>query len=324
MARSQAKLLVTIWSDDDWLATSAAAQRLYWLLLSQSRLNLAGCVDLMPGRWAALAPDTTVGDIESALAELEERRFVVVDQVTCEVLIRSFTAHDFKPGQWNKNLSDGLWRGWEGILSPKLRRVVVENLPEWLWERSADARPSAAERMRRSPRLEPDPKPRSQPEDEARSEPEGAPRLERTSTSTSTSTNRVVAPPPKSNGHALELVAPSPPATDAVRTVFDAWREATGKQGTVLDKTRSKVIRKALDDYPLDDVLDAVRGWRHDPHNRGENDRRRPFNDLGLLLRDSERIERFRDLERGDPSTRAGPTGPRCLPVLQRLAEGDQ
>lgn len=94
------------------------------------------------------------------------------------------------------------------------------------------------------------------------------------------------------------------------REVFEAWRASTGRNGrVVLDDKRRRLIQKALADYPLDDVLDAVRGWEHSAFHRGCNDRGRPYNDLGLLLRSPEHIERFRDLARGprepDPTGRA-------------------
>ena len=87
---------------------------------------------------------------------------------------------------------------------------------------------------------------------------------------------------------------------DEVRVVFDAWVEATGKHPTRtrLDDKRRRTIKKALDGHPVDDVLDAVVGWQHEPFYCGENDRGRPFNDLGMLLRDAEHVERFRDLAR--------------------------
>lgn len=89
--------------------------------------------------------------------------------------------------------------------------------------------------------------------------------------------------------------------------VFDAWVKSTGKTGaTVLTDKRRRVIRAALKLYSLADVLDAVQGWEKSPHHRGENDRHTIYNDLELLLRDAEHIERFRDLNRngGAPEPR--------------------
>jgi 5-methylcytosine-specific restriction endonuclease McrA len=108
------------------------------------------------------------------------------------------------------------------------------------------------------------------------------------------------------------------PRPDPVQTVFDAWIEATGRTGrTKLDRKRRGRIRDALTDYPLEDVTDAVRGWRNSPHHRGENRSRTVYNDLELLLRDSAHIEKFRDLERGGD---AGSV-PDSWHVLRRVAE---
>lgn len=82
-----------------------------------------------------------------------------------------------------------------------------------------------------------------------------------------------------------------------VELVFDAWTESTGKTGrTRLDDKRRKLIIKAINSYPVEEVLAAIRGWKNSPYHRGENDAKKVYNDLGLLLRDAEHIERFRDL----------------------------
>lgn len=87
---------------------------------------------------------------------------------------------------------------------------------------------------------------------------------------------------------------------DPVQRVFDAWIASTGRTGqTQLSPKRRRLITAALKGYPLDDVLDAVKGWRQSAHHRGENQQRTVYNDLELLLRDAEHIERFRDLQRG-------------------------
>ncbi len=75
-----------------------------------------------------------------------------------------------------------------------------------------------------------------------------------------------------------------------------------------MDPRRRRLITAALAAYPLDDVVDAVRGWRNSPHHAGDNDRGTVYNDLGLILRDAAHIEMFRDLARsGPPVPRVGP-----------------
>lgn len=84
-----------------------------------------------------------------------------------------------------------------------------------------------------------------------------------------------------------------------ISVVFEAWVASTERTAaTKLDAKRRRRIAAALKDYTLVDVLDAVEGWRFSPHHRGENERRTVYNDLDLLLRDSARIEMFRDLKR--------------------------
>lgn len=88
-------------------------------------------------------------------------------------------------------------------------------------------------------------------------------------------------------------------SADRVLAIFNAWIDATGRTSrTVLSTKRRRLIRKALEDYTVDELVAAVRGWRHSPHHRGENKTSTVYNDIELLLRDAEHIERFRDLEK--------------------------
>lgn len=95
-------------------------------------------------------------------------------------------------------------------------------------------------------------------------------------------------------------------STADVRAVFEAWQAATGKQRAVLDSKRRRRIQNALKSYPVADLIDAVQGWKHSAHHRGENQAGTVFNDLDLLLRDADHIERFRDLNRGANGVRVG------------------
>ena len=112
----------------------------------------------------------------------------------------------------------------------------------------------------------------------------------------------------------------SAPTHRNIARVFAAWQTSTGRTRTRLDKPRRALIRRALADYPVEDVLAAVDGWRHSPHHRGENDRHTVYNDLSLLLRNGEHIERFRDYTLGHLTTQ-----PRLSPseVRARIARGE-
>lgn len=88
----------------------------------------------------------------------------------------------------------------------------------------------------------------------------------------------------------------------SIEAVFAAWCASTGKTRSLLDSKRTRRIKWALDNYPLEECLAAVRGWENSPYHRGENDRGTTYNDLGLILRDAEHFERFRDLAYSGPS----------------------
>lgn len=120
-------------------------------------------------------------------------------------------------------------------------------------------------------------------------------------------------------------------ARDEVSAVFALWCEVTKRRSTTkLDSKRRKAIERALKDYPLDDVLDAIRGLgASDWHmSRGGS-----ATQLTLVLRDSDHIEGFRDrwLEASSGGAAATPrptrgSGPRGTftpaDLLQMAREG--
>jgi len=93
---------------------------------------------------------------------------------------------------------------------------------------------------------------------------------------------------------------PTPPRGD-VQQVFDAWRQATGRNGsTKLDQKRKSVIERAIRDYGLDDTIAAVEGVAYSDYHmgKGPNSNGTKYNELTLILRDADRIEKFRDLRK--------------------------
>lgn len=144
MARSHGKVLAAIWRDDDWLKLSASAQRVYILLLSQPKVTLCGTLDLAEKRWARMASDTSLDDINAALLELSDASFIVADGITEELAIRSFTKHDLNTSRMNLNLAKGFWRAWEGLESETLRFFIMTEIPDDLWEKLEEHAPDDA------------------------------------------------------------------------------------------------------------------------------------------------------------------------------------
>lgn len=94
MARSEARLSVSIWTDADFLDLTEGAQRMFMFLLSQPDLTHDGVLALRERRWSKSAKGLTRADVEDRLEELSKARFIVVDEDTEEVLIRSFIRRD--------------------------------------------------------------------------------------------------------------------------------------------------------------------------------------------------------------------------------------
>lgn len=89
----------------------------------------------------------------------------------------------------------------------------------------------------------------------------------------------------------------------AVQRVWEAYVEARvsvfgSRSQPKLSPDRKALINRRLKDWPETDLIDAVKGWRHFPHNRGENAVRTPYCDIELVIRDAAHIEKFRDATR--------------------------
>lgn len=79
------------WStDDDWRALSPQAQWTYDMLLQHPDRNEAGVLSLTVKKWTRLAHGLDVAWLRAGMAELDAAGFIVVDEDTEEVLVRSF------------------------------------------------------------------------------------------------------------------------------------------------------------------------------------------------------------------------------------------
>jgi hypothetical protein len=94
MARREARLLVSIWDDPDFLALSAMAQRLFMFLISQPDLAHDGVMAVRIRRWSKKAAGLTPAQVSESLDELAAARFVIVDDDAEELVIRSFIRGD--------------------------------------------------------------------------------------------------------------------------------------------------------------------------------------------------------------------------------------
>jgi hypothetical protein len=99
MARSHARILTSIWGDKDFKDLSRDAQLAYFMLLSQPDLGHSGLLSITVRRWAGLSADGTKESVWAAITELAGEDFLVVDEDTEEILIRSLVRND---GVWKQ------------------------------------------------------------------------------------------------------------------------------------------------------------------------------------------------------------------------------
>ena len=78
---------------------------------------------------------------------------------------------------------------------------------------------------------------------------------------------------------------------DGTERVYDRWRELWHPKAGPLDEKRRKLIRARLRERTVDQLLDSLAGWKHDPWP----DRPRQAA-LKILLRDAEQVDRGLDL----------------------------
>lgn len=126
MAREFGKVFTNIWADNDFRALTSNAQRMYFQLISQPDLSMAGVVTLAAKRWSLQVDDQDVSDIECALDELGTARFVLTDESTQEALIRSHIRRD---GGWKSPTTmKGIESSCRAVLSDYLKSTIRAEL----------------------------------------------------------------------------------------------------------------------------------------------------------------------------------------------------
>lgn len=91
MPRKFGQIYCAIWDDPDFLLLTAGAQRTYLFLVTQDDITACGSLPLRLRRWSKKCIDSS---LEVWLAELTDTEFVLLDEDTEEVLVRSFARHD--------------------------------------------------------------------------------------------------------------------------------------------------------------------------------------------------------------------------------------
>lgn len=126
MARDHARVKTSIWDDPDFLALRVAEQHAYFLLVSNPGLSRCGVMAYIPGRFDHLAADMTAARFKSAVAGLRAARFVVLDERTQELLLRSYVRHDGVLDRVNMGKATGT--AFQAVVSDSIRRAIGDEL----------------------------------------------------------------------------------------------------------------------------------------------------------------------------------------------------
>jgi hypothetical protein len=123
---TEARLYASIWRDEDFIALPAMAQRAYFFLISQLDTSLCGVVVMRGEPWASKAAGLTAGELRRDFDVLAERRFVVIDDETGELLVRARIRRDEVLA--GPKLIKPLARACSLVESGKLRAAIAAEL----------------------------------------------------------------------------------------------------------------------------------------------------------------------------------------------------
>lgn len=94
-----------------------------------------------------------------------------------------------------------------------------------------------------------------------------------------------------------------------VEFVWNEWVRIhrPGQENRVkLTEEREERISWAVVTYGVDTCVEAIEGCKLSPFHQGDNDRRRKYDDVELILRDAAKIERFCEIARENRSRPKG------------------
>ena len=79
-----------------------------------------------------------------------------------------------------------------------------------------------------------------------------------------------------------------------IEAVFERWKQTMGHPRAKLDIKRSRAIRAMLAcGYSQEDLELAIFGCSISPFHQGQNDRGTKFEDIALICRDAEHVDKF-------------------------------
>jgi len=279
-----------VWSDPDFLDLTPHAKLVYVWSFTNPRCGMAGIYKVVR---PAVVMETGLTDkqAEQALTELGAGRFVFFDGRV--MWVRSRIKHLRSRGT---NIATAIRRDLESVGPHEFRDGLVEAYLTVDWLKGVLE--GVGKTLPRDPQ---GPSRPLTPSEGLQGKGREGQLLEGPSSATPSTHDAADATPPARIEDAQKRVQ----SIDRIWTAYVETRTAVLGARSVpkLTPDRRALITRRRKDWSEPDLVDAVKGWRHFPHNRGENVARTPYCDIELVLRDAAHIEKFRDAER------AGTTG---------------
>lgn len=80
---------------------------------------------------------------------------------------------------------------------------------------------------------------------------------------------------------------------DAIKIIFDYWKERHSKRAAVLDAKRAARIGWAIKNYGMDVCKDAIEGCLVSDWHMGKNPNGKKYNDIHNIFIDAQHVEMF-------------------------------
>lgn len=289
----------SVWSDPDFLDLSVAGKTLYLWSFTNPRCGMAG-IYKVARRAVAMETGIEGAELDAALDELADGRFAFFDGRVMWVRSRVKHLRTKSP-----SIATAIERDLERVGDSDLVDgfLAEYDASSWLWKHVT--RPSREGRVTPSTPPEGPSATHSTPPRDPHQGSQGTGKGKGSGGSRHAS---VVPTPVAASDDQADEPTKIDEARDRLRdgAIDRVWQAYDETRRTVLGPKsvarltpeRRRLIGRRLKEHGEADVLDAVVGWRHSPHNRGENQQQQAYANIELLLRDAGHIERFRDLER--------------------------
>lgn len=132
MAR-HARIQVDIWDNPDFIKLRTTEQQTYFMLMSHKSLSRCGVTMNIPSHFEGLSRDLTPAKFRASVKALKAARFVVTDDRTHELLVRTYIRHD---GVFDReNMGKAVGTAFGTVISQRIKKAVGGELARLMQER---------------------------------------------------------------------------------------------------------------------------------------------------------------------------------------------